>query len=171
MRETVKELWGIEAIEALGENGLELIGKNISTFTVTFGFYGAGELSRVVNDELEAFREIQGNCLAANKPKVGDYISVNGQMKRIAYIWGRKDGKVDAQTTGGMGSFYTRNGESFSMSGSLEPSKVYRLERKSQTKRGDCWHFLENSAGAGRGVTHEIEFPVWEALEVCESSY
>ena len=103
--------------------------------------------------DIAYFQTVEALKRQSASPVVGDFVRLkNGRLKRIAHIW--DDG--DIQLCDG-GSFYLNSSGSCSMSGSLDSSFPLRLSLVG-VQRGSCWCFGDGIAGAGRGVSSEIDF-------------
>jgi hypothetical protein len=95
-------------------------------------------------------------------PQVGDYAIVDGEERRISYIWPDGDGVI--QTSRGGSWYLGEYGASFS--GSLEPGiDGGRFVETLETRPGSFWIFHHDYTMAHNGVHFEAPCRVWRVLD------
>lgn len=109
--------------------------------------------AEILAERLKAREEIPG-------PRIGDFVWVDGELRRFAYDWGES-----IQTTGIRqdGSFYLNSRGEASHSGGLEPPvDKSRIRSTGYQKNGRFWFFHHDSQRAHNGVYFDIACRVYE---------
>lgn len=112
--------------------------------------------TEILNERQAKFNKIQG-------PRVGDYLYIPSNDKRVPEYTRFTHDWTDSIQTGGIGgSFYLGGSGSLSYSGGLDSGvKVADLILTDATKEGSIWFFDEGVVGAGRGKTFSIPMRVY----------
>ena len=162
-KELARELWG-EGIENLSGEQKALLSHNLSLYATQYRFATAERVGEYLSEDLKNIEELKSASLNYGKPKVGDWVEIGGDLRRIAYIWDREDGIIDFQPADG-GSFCMSRSGNASMSGSLDSSLEGELTDSGETREGWCWYWHRSQVGAGMGLNFKLPFRVWKFRE------
>lgn len=114
-----------------------------------------------LRDRFTKRSELRGNPA---RPLVGDFVRIDGELKRIASIWNykeMKDGPVFQP--GGNYSYHLNKNGSVSHSGGLDPAiPLNRLEDSGEYNTAVFWMFSQEIWKGHNGIDVMIPVYVWE---------
>ena len=157
-----KEIWE-EAVENLNERQKGLLFGDPCFYASIYQHRSFESLKAALDEDLKIAEELTKASLGYGELKVGDWVDVGGEYKRIAYIVGEKEGVYKFQPEkAGAGSYCLSRSGNASMSGTLESPIEGELLKSDETREGHCWFWHRDEVGAGMGVHTTLPFRVWK---------